>query len=172
LLLARWVVGGRRAQWSQIGVVLMALAAVLNVYYYFVVYTPSRIYGNPTAETTTILARFLQERWASEKHSLELVGAETASAQPFVYFFGPPFLYIDFGTIQFIARSVRGVNVPPRDKVPDFPTPILEPTLFVVLQERLDELEVIRSQHPRGSAQVFRSDADERLMFVVYDVSP
>jgi hypothetical protein len=172
LLLARWVIGGRRAQWHEVGIALMILAAALNVHYYFFTYTPTRIYGNPTAETTTVLARYLQERRTFETDSYEPEGAKIADDRPFVYFYGPPFLYFDFGAIQFIARGSRGVNVPPKEQDPDFPTPIKERTLFVVLTERLDELEAIQAQHPRGNEHEFISDADGRLMFIIYDVSP
>jgi hypothetical protein len=91
---------------------------------------------------------------------------------PFVYFYGPPFLYYGFGTIQFIARDVPGMDVPPRNEDPDFFPVVTGPTLFVVLRERMDELASVESLYPNGSLRQFVSPADGRLMFVTYAVSP
>lgn len=172
LVLARRVVGGRGAQWNRIGSTLLALAAVLNVHYYFSVYTPTRVYGNPTAETSTVLARYLHNRSVAGSYPQLGSTATQWGMRPFVYFYGPPFLYFDFGTIQFIARDVRGVSVPPLDQDPDFGSPVEGPTLFIVLRERLDELTAIQTQHPYGTLYEFHSEVDGRLMFVVYEVVP
>ena len=158
LHLARWVIGGPHTQWNWVGVALMSLVALLNIHYYFSVYTPSRVYGNPTAETGTVLARYLRDSVATE------------GVQPFVYFYGPPFLYYDFGSIQFIARNVPGVSVPPTDEDPSFQTQVEGPTLFVVLRERLEELASVQERHPNGRISEFHSQADGRLMFVIYEV--
>ena len=147
-------VGGRRVFWTRVGLLLVAAIALLNVHYYFVTYTPTRIYGNRSAETSTDLARYLAGR----------------DDQPFVYFYGPPVLYYDFGAIRFIARDVPGTNVSPGDQAPDFPPPTSGPALFIVLGERLNELDAIRAQHQGGRLYEFHSKANGRLMFVVYEV--
>jgi 4-amino-4-deoxy-L-arabinose transferase-like glycosyltransferase len=170
LMVARWATGGHQVQWEQFGYVVLALTAVLNVYYYFIVYTPTRVYGNPTAETGTVMARYLNERWVELHPSAAEISVE-GDTQPFVYFYGPPFMYYDFGTIQFIARHVPGVSVPPLDQDPNFRTRVSRPTIFVVLRERLDELETILNRHPNGRLSEFQSSADGRLMFVVYELS-
>jgi 4-amino-4-deoxy-L-arabinose transferase-like glycosyltransferase len=182
LSLARQTVGGRRTEWTQVGLLIMAVVAVLNVRYYFMVYTPTRVYGNPTAETCTVLARYLAGRSTLREHpepdfgelsrAVEGELAEVRDDQLFVYFYGPPFMYYDFGAIRFIARDVPGVSVPPRDQEPDYSTRILGPTLFVVLRERLGELAAIQDRHPYGRSHEFYSEADGRLMFVVYEVLP
>lgn len=154
LKIARRTLGGRKAQWNQFSLSLLFVIALLNIHYYFVVYTPTRVYGNPTAETGTVLARYLAER----------------DDQPLVYFYGPPFMYYDFGTIRFIARDVPGVSVPSKDEDPGFETRVFGPTLFVVLRERLEELAAIQARHPAGRVQEFYSQANGRLMFVVYEV--
>jgi hypothetical protein len=154
LTLARRTLGGRGAHWNQLGLSLMAVAALLNVHYYFGIYTPKRVFGGPTAETATVLARYLNDR----------------DDRPSVYFYGPPFMYFDFGSVSFIARHVPGVSVPPKDQEPDFQSRVLGPTLFIVLRERLDELAAIQARHPPGLTQEFFSPVDGRLMFVVYEV--
>ncbi len=172
LTLARQVAGGHQSYWNATGLALLVTAAALNVHYYFVVYTPTRVYGNPSAETATVLARYLAAS-SQPRQGLDPTGDELAQVpeeQPHVYFFGPPFLYYDFGTIRFIARDVPGVSVPPRDQDPDYHTHVSGQTLFVVLRERLDELEAIKARHPYGNLREFYSEADARLMFVVYEV--
>jgi hypothetical protein len=154
LSLARWAVGGHRAQWTRVGLALTVVVAVLNVHYYFGVYTPTRVYGNRNAESSTVLARYLSGR----------------DDQPFVYFYGPPVLYYDFGTLRFMARGVPGADVPPQEQEPDYATQSHETTLFVVLKERLNELETIQARHRGGRLREFYSEADGRLMFVVYEV--
>ncbi len=171
LRLAQWTVGGRRAAWNGVGLATLAVAALFNVYFYFAVYTPTRIYGNPSAETATVLARHLKQVSTAGASSPGAELAESHDTQPFVYFYGPPFLYYDFGTIKFIARNVPGMSVPPRDQEPDFQTQVSQPTLFVVLRERLDELTAIQARHPNGQLREFYSEADRRLMFVIYEVA-
>jgi len=167
LILAHWALGGRRVDWNRVGLVALVVIAILNVYYYFIVYTPTRIYGNPSAETATVLARYLADRAQATAH---LNNGETA--EPFVYFYGPPFLYYDFGAIRFIARDVPGVNAPPEHEDPDFRTPISGPTFFIVLRERLGELDEIQKRHPNGDLYEYYSEADGRLMFTSYAVFP
>ncbi len=170
LTLAHWTLGGRRAQWNWMALTIVAVAAFLNVYYYFIVYTPTRIFGNPTAETATVLARYLREDAAAQMEASQHDPDQGEEDVPFVYFYGPPFLYYDFGAIQFIAGDVPGISVPPKDQDPDFRPQIDGPTLIVVLRERLDELSAIQMRHPYGSVQEFYSEADGRLMFVIYEV--
>ncbi|MEA3397001.1 MAG: glycosyltransferase family 39 protein, partial [Chloroflexota bacterium] len=43
---------------QQITLALLAAACILNLSFYFVIYTPRRTYGNPTAEIATDFARF------------------------------------------------------------------------------------------------------------------
>jgi 4-amino-4-deoxy-L-arabinose transferase-like glycosyltransferase len=154
LALVHQAIGGSKTQLNFIGLMLLAIIAALNVRYYFFVYTPTRVYGNPNAETGTVLARYLRDR----------------DDRPFVYFYGPPFLYYDFGTVRFIVRDVPGVSVPPRDQDPNFHTRVAGPTLFILLRERQDELAAIQARHPSGRLDQFRSEADGRLMFEVYEV--
>jgi 4-amino-4-deoxy-L-arabinose transferase-like glycosyltransferase len=170
LTLAQWAIGGNREGWNWVGASILAVAALLNVHYYFFAYTPTRVYGNPSAETATVFAEYLREGSASGQFATSTNGDQAADSRPFVYFYGPPFLYYDFGAIQFIARGIPGINVAPRGEDPDFRTRVLGPTLFVVLSERLDELPAIQQRHPNGELREFYSSTDGRLMFVIYEV--
>jgi hypothetical protein len=134
--------------------VALVVVAGLNLGYYFLVYTPSRVYGNPTAELTTRLARQLAEE---EEDGV-------------VYLHGPPFVYWDFGTLRFMARGVRGVNVPlPGEGDP--PTlDLSKRAWFVFHPARLKELEDVRGCYPGGTEAYVRSSADGELLYAAYVV--
>ena len=131
--------------------VLLVLIAILNLHYYFAVYTPTRVYGNPTAEIGTELARYL----------------ELQEDNLIVYFYAPPRMYWDFGTLSFMARNVEGMDVAEGQ----FSEPDLERgARFVFLPHRLEEFNVIRTQYPSGLEIPFYSTADGRLLYVLYEV--
>jgi hypothetical protein len=144
----------------------LTVIAVLNLHYYFAVYTPTRVYGNPTAEVATELGRYLaqQDDDADNKHPC--VGCSIR-----VYFYGAPFMYWDFGTLRFMARGVEGVDVPSPGEgelVPD----LTRGALFVFLSERLSELEDIRARYPDGVETPVYSSASGRLLYLLYEVAP
>jgi hypothetical protein len=134
-------------------VVMIAIAG-LNLGYYFLVYTPTRVYGNPTAEMTTVLARNLTRE----------------DDNPVVYFHGPPFVYWGFGTLRFMARGVEGIDVPPPgEEQPSRPDPG-EAARFVFHPVRVGELEEVRKRYPGGVEQFVRSE-DGELLYAMYEVS-
>jgi len=142
---------------------LFVSIAILNLWYYFILYTPTRVYGNPTAEVATELGRHL---------------ARSNDVQPcsIVYFYAPPVMYWDFGTLRFIARGVEGVNVPPIGQESHFNLRELDiqsyqTACFLFLPERVKELETVRTHYPGGTESVVYSDADGRLLYVLYEVN-
>lgn len=151
---AQGLVGGTRHWWEGVAGGIATVVAVLNLHYYFAIYTPMRIYGNPTAETATELARYLVSR---DDHAV-------------VYFHGPPFIYWDFGTLRFIARGVTGFDVPP---IGEGETPLPDPgqdLRFVFLPERLSEMTEVQVRYPGGVVRYQYSSADGRLLYAVYEV--
>jgi len=154
--LGRRVFGGGRGLWQDAALIALVAVAFLNLYYYFVVYTPTRVYGNPTAEVATELGQQMAQ--VDDGYT--------------VYFHAPPFMYWGFGTLGFIARGVEGIDVPlPGEGEP------LEPDLsrgarFVFLPERLVELDALRARVPGGVQTPAYSDADGRLLYVSYEVAP
>ena len=136
--------------------ILLIVIAVLNLHYYFVIYTPTRVYGNPTAEVTTDLARYLVQQ----------------DDDYVVYFYGQPWIYWDFGTLRFMARGVDGVDIPLPDEgeapVPD----LARGARFVFVPMRLDELDGVQARYPGGMTRSFYSTADGRLLFTLYEVAP
>jgi hypothetical protein len=138
--------------WSWVGGLLIAAIAVINLYYYFLIYTPTRVYGNPNAEVATELGCQLVEE----------------AGDRLVYFYGPPFMYWEFGTLAFLARGVEGMNVP---SLGDGEMPAVDlkrGACFVFLPERLAELDAVHEQYPGGEQMSVYSKADARLLYVLY----
>ncbi len=136
-----------------VGMFLVAMA-ILNLRYYFLVYTPTRVYGNPTAEIATELSRYL------EQQQDDLV----------IYFHGPNQMYWDFGTVAFMAQGVKGVNVPPLADG-ELQIPVLDGgARFVILADRLGELDLVRERYPNGEEMHVYSRANNRLLYVLYTV--
>jgi hypothetical protein len=141
--------------WSWVSGLLIAVLAVVNLYYYFLIYTPTRVYGNPTAEVATELGRHLVEE----------------AGDRFVYFYGPPFMYWEFGTLAFLARGVEGMNMP---SLGDGDMPVVElgrEAWHVFLPERLADLDAVREWYPGGEQMSVYSNADARLLYVLYEVN-
>ncbi|MFQ6101716.1 MAG: ArnT family glycosyltransferase [Anaerolineae bacterium] len=135
--------------------VLPIVIAVLNLHYYFAVYTPTCTYGNPTSEIATELSGYLMQQ----------------NDDYVVYFHAPPFMYWGFGTLRFMVPDVEGVDVPPPGEgKPPEPDPA-RGAWFVFLPQRLDELETVRARYPGGVEASAYSDADGRLLYVLYEVN-
>ncbi|MCX7681572.1 MAG: glycosyltransferase family 39 protein [Anaerolineae bacterium] len=162
-LIRRLFAMGERPLYAGMAVVL-AFIAVLNLRYYFAVYTPKRVYGNPTAELATELARYLTRE------------GKTCT----VYFYGQPFIYWDFGTLAYMLRDVRGIDVPPGSLPPGrgeveggLPPGRGEPEgglCFVFVQERLSEFDNLRREYPGGKETTVYSEVDGRPLFLLYEV--
>ena len=150
------VLGGRPGLWEDSALVVLVAVTFVNLYGYFVVYTPTRVYGNPNAEVATELGRALVQR--DDGYT--------------VYFYAPPFMYWDFGTLRFLARGVKGVDVPPPGEGEPVEIDLSRGARFVFLPERLDELEAVRGQIPGGVKVPAFSNADGRLLYVSYEVAP
>ena len=136
----RWVRGGVLA--------LLALALVLNVGFYFGVYTSRRIYGNPTAEVATEIAQYVQAHPHPGK----------------VYFFGPPYLYWGFGTLAYLLRDQPGVDVPPGE----IPAGVTRPARFIFVFDRSAALSEVQQRYPGGEV-ITLEGGDDRLLAVIYD---
>ena len=135
---------------------VLAAVAALNVSYYFRVYSPTRVYGNPTAEVATELGRFLRKK----------------DDGYLVRFHAPPIMYWGFGTLRFLAPDVEGEDVPPLEEGEAYQPDLTRGVRFVFLPERLGELAHVRDRYPGGEEFAVHSDADSRLLYVLYEVSP
>lgn len=148
------IVGGRDVLWRGAGAIVLTAAAVLNLGYYFLVYTPTRVYGNPTAEMATHLARYLADQ----------------DDDYVVYLHGLPFVQWDLGTLRFMAPEVTGVDVPPADGGEQPQPDLSRGARFVFYGPRSEELENVRARYPGGSAEYVRSRAHGGLLYALYEV--
>jgi 4-amino-4-deoxy-L-arabinose transferase-like glycosyltransferase len=139
--------------WGKVATVVLMLISILNLRYYFVVYTPMGIYGNPTAEVATRLGRYLQEQ------ELDYV----------VYFCGAPTMYADIGNLRFLARDtiIRDVR---EGEDPTVNFDDADGVRFVFLPHRQTEIETVRERFPGGQEKHIRSKFDNRLLYVLYEV--
>ena len=135
---------------------LLGTIAGLNLGYYFLVYTPTRVYGNPTAEMTTHLARYLR---CQDDSSV-------------VYFHGPPFVYWDFGTLRFMARGIAGVDVPPPGEGAPPEADLERGARFVFHPARIEELSGVQTRYPGGIETRVSSRADGELLYAIYEIEP
>ncbi len=132
---------------------LLFVSVAFNLHYYFFVYTPKRVYGNPNAEIATELGRHLAQR----------------DERCFVYLYGAPQLYWHFGTLRFLARGFEGRDV---FASADDGTPAVtgeEAACFVFLSHRLGDLESVRTVYPGGDETHVHSDVDGRHLYVLYE---
>jgi hypothetical protein len=144
---------GRLFGWDEVTLVILALISILNLHYYFVVYTPTGIYGNPTAEVATRLGRYLRQQ---------------GDDYP-VYFYGPPKMYADIGNLAFLARDTGIVDVHEGEN-PSVSVPASGEARFVFLPHRLEELGGVRERFPDGEERRVYSRFDDRLLYVLYEV--
>jgi 4-amino-4-deoxy-L-arabinose transferase-like glycosyltransferase len=129
---------------------------LVNIGYYFLSYTPTHVYGNPTAEMLTRLSREL----------------DTSQQDGRVYFWGVPTASYESATVpRFLRPEIEGVDVPP-DWAGDLSfVDTRQRAWFVFLPERLAELETVRASYPGGITTPVYSVADERLLYVLYEPS-
>jgi len=130
-------------------VALITLICLLNLVFYFGIYTPRRSYGNPTAEAATEFARF----------ALDVPLADSTT-----YFFGAPYLYWDFGSLAFLLRDQAGVDVAPDSQVDG----VRGPARFVFVPERIEEFAAVSKAYPGGDITKLHSP-EGRFLMLVYD---
>jgi hypothetical protein len=151
-LLRRLASTGQHTSSLVVTVLVLVIVVILNLNYYFFEYTPSGVYGNPTAEVATVLGRYLQRQ----------------DDGYVVYFYGPPTMYWDIGNLRFLARDVVGMSVDEAGLDLD----VSRGAYFVFLPHRQGDLEVIQSTFPGGGTTLVYSDVDVRLLYVMYKVPP
>lgn len=140
--------------WDEIAIVILVLIAILNLHYYFIVYTPTGIYGNPTAEIATRLGRYLQEQ---------------GDAGDVVYFYGAPAMYAGIPNLRYLARDFELVDVLEGED-PAMSISASNGVRFVFLPHRLGGLDTVREKFPDGKEKQVHSKFDSRLLYVLYEV--
>jgi hypothetical protein len=135
--------------------VIVAVLAIWNLNYTFLTPNHTDRYGTANGLVATELAYYLRSLGPGYD----------------VYFFAPPRMYYyGFSTLPFIARDDRGVDVD-RPLTPDAPPlPVVGPTVFAFLPERLAELQQVRGWYPNGELHEIR-DPRNNVLLVAYRVA-
>lgn len=139
-----------------LGAAVLALSLV-SVKWYFVDFTPLRLYGSFNGVVATALGEYARDELGPEWR---------------IYFFGPPRMYVGFGSIPYLAPNVEGVDIhqpltTPPDRglaVPD------KAAAFVFPPERRGELELVRETFPGGEIEEVPSPLGGDPLFIVYRV--
>ncbi len=141
----------KRSRWVwQVVLALMGAMAILNLTFYFQVYSPHRIYGNPTAETGMEIIKFLQANPApNEKH----------------YFLGAPYMYWGFGAFAFLLPELNDtVDL----EAGVLPMDVAGPARFIVVEDRVGDLDRLQEIYPGGKAQAIFGTQSRRVAWI-YD---
>jgi hypothetical protein len=154
---ALWGVFGHadgRSLRATLAVVTLILALV-STRYYFVDFSPKRIYGGPNALVATSLADYVQKELEPTTR---------------VVFFGPPRMYYSFGTVPYLVGRDQGVDVTATLTGPVGPELAApgDDVVFVFLPERLGELALVQSVFPHGTLEAIESPIGPETLFSVY----
>jgi 4-amino-4-deoxy-L-arabinose transferase-like glycosyltransferase len=141
--------------WRVLPTLVVLVLVLVNVGYYFTVYTPTHVYGNPTAEVMTRLLKELALRDDDFK----------------VYFFGAPHIFYETTWSRFLAPRAEGMDVEAGWTGGLSFVEAHRNAVFVFLPQRLGELEIVRGQFPVGVEKPVYSSADGRPLYVMYEVS-
>jgi len=150
--LLRWALGRSHAEAVAATLIVMALITGESTLFYFFRYTPSHVYGGVNTAVAHQMGLYLRGLGPGR----------------YVYFLGPPRMYLGFATIPFLARDLAGRDV--LDVVSDpwtLPAPAGAP-VFIMLPERRAELDVLRRRYPAGALRDFR-DASGTILFSAYE---
>lgn len=150
------LVPGRRVSRSLVSGFAVLAFATISLYTYFIDYTPRRIAGGPHAELATDIAPRL--RTLAPDHDLHFVGA--------------PFMYWGFATLPYLVSEARAGDIVEPLQVPCVPgCPARGRGLaFILHPARADELDAIRSVHPDGLLESYRSAGSGGLLGLLYVV--
>jgi hypothetical protein len=154
-----WDIAGRALQkprtWSNRAIAAsLAVLAILGTTYYFVRFTPKRLYGSLNGEVATEMGYYLRD-----------LGPEYRC-----YFFGPGRMYYGFSTIPYIAQGVEGMDIQqPISGPPDFVAPDKN-AVFIFLPERQWEWNLVKEKYPGGKIRDFSQAGSQELLFTAYEV--
>jgi hypothetical protein len=129
--------------------------ALWNLDFYFRDYTPRAKLGGPRTELQTAVARSIADR-PDETYVYLLAGRDE--------------MYLNNGTIRFIAPGRNGLDVLPTTSGADLPL-VTVPHMYVFTPGRFGEIEAIEAREPGGSLGLQRSDVDDRPLFATYEPS-
>ena len=139
-----------------LGAAVLGLS-LISIKWYFVDFTPLRVYGGFNAVVATAMGTYARDSLGSDWRMV---------------FFGPPRIYILFGSIPYLAPEVEGVDVVEPLVAPPDPS-LAQPdkdAAFIFLPERRNELDLVRQTFPGGQIEEIPSPWGGDPLFIVYRV--
>jgi hypothetical protein len=137
---------------------VLALSTV-SIHWYFVEFTPMHRYGGYNGMVATAIGKQAHEELGEDWR---------------MYFFGPPRMYIGFGSIPYIAHEVEGEDIHQPLTEPPGPGFIRtdKHAAFIFLPERRAELELLQQTYPGGEVEVVPSPVpdQEDPLYILYRV--
>jgi hypothetical protein len=140
-----------------LGTVVIAALCLFSLRWYFVQYTPLRIFGNYTANTADGLIRYMQQNKLAENWR--------------IVYFGAPEMYVDFGSIKYILNDVEAVDIAEPLTAPFDPAQLSadKQPIFFFMPARRAELKFVQQAYPGGRVEEIPSPqagAIEPLLYV------
>jgi hypothetical protein len=126
--------------WPALATGLIAALCWLSINWYFVDYTPLRVYGNYTAVIADAIVHYAQEKLDP---SYRMV------------FFGAPQVYIDFGSIKYLIPEIEGTDIPQPLTAPLDPQLLSgdKQPIFLFTSSRRNDLAFVQQTYPNGQVE-------------------
>jgi hypothetical protein len=146
----------RASQSVWVGGLAIAVVALSlwNLYFYFNIYTPRNTYAYTPIMTD--IGYYMRAQ----------------AGKSYAYAFTTPYLYFNYGTIDFLANDPPGTDVlDPLTSITDLPeTPTGFRPIFIFIPDRLNELEVVKQHYPSGELKKFsRPQTPEEAYLYIYE---
>lgn len=124
--------------------VAVLFLSFISIKWYFVEFTPLLRYGSYNAVVATSIG----------KQARDQLGADWR-----MYFFGPPRMYIGFGSILYLAPAVEGQDIadPLTAPIDRSTVPNDKNAAFIFLPERRNELDFVQQTFPNGEVEIVPS---------------
>jgi len=132
---------------------LLILAMGFDFYFYFGEYSSNQKFSDNNTETANTIAEYLLEQESIQT----------------VYFCGPPRMgYYTHATIPYLVPNTTGYDVV--ESITEPPSEgITEPTVYIFLPERLNELDYVEQAYPGGEV-VVKKGRDQIHLFTAYQI--
>jgi 4-amino-4-deoxy-L-arabinose transferase-like glycosyltransferase len=139
-------------------VLLVALLAVGELYFYFEIYTPYSLISN--AHSNDVVAQTLANY------------LETKPAHTEVFFFGSPNMgYNSIPSIDYLVPRITGINIDQPWTSAAKPALTKDRLIFVFLPDHSDQVPSVLSDYPDGKLKSIPA-ADGQLLYTIYEVAP
>lgn len=138
---------------TAIALVLVLASSYQSLHFYFSQYSPGHYFADINTEIGNTLGKYMK----------------ALGPQYRCYFLGAPRMYWSYPAIEFFSAKASGMDVTkPITSDVSFVAPGSTP-VFVILPERINELQVIRRFYPSGQLREFRTEKGQ-VLFVAYEV--